>query len=477
MCDADIPVVPSAPHGAQGPTTYPAIFLDATLGRTRHAGGVSTRDQAAAVQLGYRSCRSRRKSDGSSSNRAGDAGGGGSNRASDAGAAAATAAVTSSHSSSSGGSDRLLQLQQQGVKFPGGPAGMLAAWLGVGVDVAEPLLPTSSKNTFLPTPEQMHEHIAPLEGLLSVLGYLEQPANGDGSSSSSTSVSSSVIGTSTWVDGHGVTAVSDGSSTVSGASSPVLLAPTGGAGAGTTFGAGGAAGAAVAAAATPQLEKHGAGGSSADTHGGTGQQQLVQAAAPRSRQRRRRHSSPSVGLQQEGVQVVKPTQQLQSATAFELLPTAHAALGAALESRCSVAVAAVSLAAHLAPFTSQLLQLPPQPPDLVVQLMTGYPNVVLRHAFSQNCAALTGLVAASPHLKQLLKQQGMPGLMACLNTTQLRMGCLQYLVQSQQPTPWQLSLKQLLVDHRLYPGKRTPRAAFAAAYPGFVQWEEGMKSI
>jgi pantothenate kinase-related protein Tda10 len=100
-------------------------------------------------------------------------------------------------------------------------------------------------------------------------------------------------------------------------------------------------------------------------------------------------------------------------------------------------------------------------------------------AFVANCNMLAALVAERQYLRDWL-QQGDPKLLSkCLDKHPTRLKMVQYLVQTQQHTPWAFTCEQLLVHGVLGPqGKgKGGRAAFVAAYPGYAAWEQAMHSL
>lgn len=164
----------------------------------------------------------------------------------------------------------------------------------------------------------------------------------------------------------------------------------------------------------------------------------------------------------------------------KLSPAAQEALQCAVDSGHAAAVACVSVACHLAPFSSQLYPLPPVPPPLVVQFALEHPQVVSRMAFVANCSMLAALVAESQYLRSWLQQGDLMLLSKSLDKDPARFKMVQYLAQTQQPTPWSFTCEQLLAHIVLGPqgkGKARGRAAFVAAYPGYAAWEQAMHSL
>jgi hypothetical protein len=173
---------------------------------------------------------------------------------------------------------------------------------------------------------------------------------------------------------------------------------------------------------------------------------------------------------------------------LNLSPQARAALQHALASGHPAAVACVSVACHLPPFSQQLQQLPPRPLQAVVQFALQFPKVVRKIAFVANCHALAeaadcrtaagAATAGSAYLRDSLQQAGTQVLSQCLGKDPARLRMVQFLVQTQQPLPWAFTVEQLLVHTVLGPqGGGGSRAVFVAAYPEFAAYEEYMNSI
>lgn len=187
---------------------------------------------------------------------------------------------------------------------------------------------------------------------------------------------------------------------------------------------------------------------------------------------------PQIPEQQQHQHQHQDQQQLDG---LQLLPEARQALQHALASGHAAAVACVSVACHLAPFNQQLHQLPPKPPDAAVQFALQHPSVVSRVAFVADCRRLAAMAAANQHLKLSLQQMGPAGLAKCLSAPASAIMQLQYLVQTQQPTPWAFGVSQLLCQQSWAVGtgrgSAGRRAAFVAAYPGFEAYEAAMQRL
>ncbi|KAF8069383.1 hypothetical protein HT031_001498 [Scenedesmus sp. PABB004] len=164
------------------------------------------------------------------------------------------------------------------------------------------------------------------------------------------------------------------------------------------------------------------------------------------------------------------------------LGPAQQALEAALASRQSQAVAGVAVACELAPFAPALCPPPqPRPPPAVVELVRAAPHVFVRASFEANARALAALAGASAHLRRELAALAPRELAALLGCPSPRLRFLQYLVHTGQPPPWAVGLRQLLLSTKWYgrlgalPGGQ--RQQFAAAYPGFADWEAAMARL
>jgi len=163
---------------------------------------------------------------------------------------------------------------------------------------------------------------------------------------------------------------------------------------------------------------------------------------------------------------------------FMLRQEAQEALQHAMSSSHAAAVAAVSVACHLAPFNKQLHQLAPKPPDLVVKFALQHPAVISKTAFVAVCNTLAVLAAESEFLRRQMHHLDLPGLSRCLNASATHVKNVQYLVTTQQPIPWVYSLSQLLMQQRFTSKSRgSRRAEFVAAYPGYEAWEKAMHKL
>jgi hypothetical protein len=213
---------------------------------------------------------------------------------------------------------------------------------------------------------------------------------------------------------------------------------------------------------------------------------LGQPATGQQRRRRRRALRQEHSHQQEQDGQSEQGQQQRSTQrhphnlldSFNMPPEAHQALQHAMASGHPAAVAAVSVACRLTPFSQQLDHLPPMPPDAVVQFALQYPKVIGRLAFVANCHVLSALASESEYLRTQLQQATMKVLSKCLDKHPVRLKMMQFLVQTQQPMPWAFTFKQLLVHEVLGPqGTGGSRVTFVAAYPAFEDWAQVTDSI
>lgn len=163
-----------------------------------------------------------------------------------------------------------------------------------------------------------------------------------------------------------------------------------------------------------------------------------------------------------------------------LLPAAEQALQHAMQGGNADAVACVSVACHMAPFSQQLWQLPPRPAESVVQFALEHPALVSKKVLVVSCNALTALAAASEYVRQDLRELSQTDLARCLNATPMSIKFVQYLVQTGQPTPWLYQPSELLMQHRLS-NRAQPtegkRATFVEAYPGYEAWERTVHHV
>lgn len=163
---------------------------------------------------------------------------------------------------------------------------------------------------------------------------------------------------------------------------------------------------------------------------------------------------------------------------FMLRQEAQEALQHAVSSNHAAAVAAVSVACHLAPFNKQLHQLPSRPPDLAVKFALQHPAVISKSSFVSVCNSLAALAAENDFLRHQMHSLDLAGLSRCLNASATLVKYVQYLVATQQPIPWVYNLSQLLMQQRFTSkSKGGRRAEFVAAYPGYEAWEKAMHEL
>jgi hypothetical protein len=110
-----------------------------------------------------------------------------------------------------------------------------------------------------------------------------------------------------------------------------------------------------------------------------------------------------------------------------------------------------------------------------VQLVLQYPSHFAKGSFEANCTNLAALAQASKSLRTELAAMPLQQLVVFTCCSTLRLKYVQYLVQTQQQTPWAFSLHNLLLSMNIPVGRLRER--FCAAYPGFAQWEQAMTNL
>jgi hypothetical protein len=312
----------------------------------------------------------------------------------------------------------------------------LAAWLGIDEAAAKQLLQVRTVQTL--RLDQWKARLNAATGLLEVLGHL--------SSSSSSSIQSSdeLASISSGSPDAAVPAASREHISDSGSSS--------------------------GSSSSSRRRRRSQSRSSVAAPAGTGSRAVVTsqcAAQQRSPQLLAALHSPQQQQQQRQLQ--------QHVQMLDLPQPAAQALQRALDSGQSLAVAAVTVACFLAPFSRQLYQPPPRPPAAVVQIVLQHPAQFAKGSFESNCIALTSLAQASEPLRAELAELPLQQLVqyTCCSTT--RLCYVQYLVQTQQPWPWEFNLHALLLSTWLTMPQLRER--FCKAYPGFEKWEIAMQSL
>lgn len=346
---------------------------------------------------------------------------------------------------------------------PLSPAAALAAWWGVQEATIEAMLAQLQEPKQRLTRQQWQERLGALQQLMQVLGWLG-PESASGNSSSSSGSGS--VGSTNRMSDSCVVAAATGS--------PLLPVAAAGSVAGLT---------------------QEADGTLSQQQTAPGQRRQRRPLAHQHQQQRQQQLAPeqpaqptSDAQQQQRRRQGKEQQQQLLLDELNLFPQARAALQHALASGLPAAVACVSVACHLPPFSQQLQQLPPRPPQAVVQFALQFPKVVRKIAFVSNCHALAeaadcstdagAATAGSAFLRDSLQQAGIQVLSQCLGKDPARLRMVQFLVQTQQPLPWAFTVEQLLVHTVLGPqGGGGSRAVFVEAYPEFSVYDEYMNSI
>jgi hypothetical protein len=151
-------------------------------------------------------------------------------------------------------------------------------------------------------------------------------------------------------------------------------------------------------------------------------------------------------------------------------PVLAAAQAAAAAAACredaqvpEAAVAAATIALHLADFSPQLSPVPMAVPPLVAQLVLTNPKAFSAKkgpALTESCRLLQLLVQQHPEAREVMLEGGVPGLAQLLGFSMRRMAFLEFLLQTGVPWPWPLPLKHLLTGDNFTKIRRPLQHAF-----------------
>lgn len=457
-----------------GPHCYTAILLNSSLGSASlYSGSLFFNNREAALkQLSLAS---------SSNNSTTSC----SSRSSRGGNSSSISDISSSSSNLSNSSSL--------VSLPSTPEGRLAAWLGVDVAVAQRLLdiPAVQRLTWA----EWQKRLAAATHLMVAVGYVEaiQPAlhaAGQAAAAVAAAVAAPAAGVAGSADA--TTSSSRRRRRTSAATQPSSIGCYGGnySSSNNTVNAAGAHPTSSGSSSSSSVHvgsrrrRQKAAMSDATPAAATSAQQNspMLIAEQQQQQQQQLGQQQLVQIAQRIMQQAVHEQQQQNTTGLQIVPpsAAQEALEDALSSGQSLAVAAVSVACLLSPFSRQLYQPPPRPPDCVAQLVVQHPDAFARETFESNCNTLAALVQASPHLHLQLQGLTVSELAAYTACTQIRLRYVQYLVETQQPLPWAVSAHTLLLGQQWYSrakGQTSTKEKFSAAYPGYQKWEEAMQKL